>query len=168
MSLHEDVQARLDRIRTLWAELKRTRPTARRYNVLVQAIHTDSAVYLALLEKQTGIGQNATLHKEPPRAEDVQGAAMRKHGRLALAPGTTRAMPPVPSPPSIARLERINELWLELEQTRRTSARYDVLVELIHTESVASLGVSMSSTILMVDDEESVRDGPKKGSRESD
>jgi CheY-like chemotaxis protein len=158
MSLHDTVHARLDRIRTLWAELKRTRPTARRYNVLVEAIRTDSLVYLALLEKQTGVGQNATLHDEALPSKDVQdAAAVRNHGRRALASDTTRSTGPVPPPPSIARLERINELWLELEETRRTSARYEVLVELIHTESVASLEASMSGTILMVDDEESVR-----------
>jgi CheY-like chemotaxis protein len=159
MSLHDhdDVRARLDRIRALWAELKQTRPTARRYNVLVEAIHADSLVYLALLEKQTGIGQNVILHKEPARSEDVQDAAIvRRHGRRA-APDATQAMTSVPSAPRIARLERIIELWLELEETRPTSARYEVLVELIHAESMASLGDSMNSTILMVDDEESVR-----------
>jgi CheY-like chemotaxis protein len=156
MSLHDDVNARLDRIRTLWVELKQTRPTARRYHVLVEAIRADSLIYLALLEKQTGIGQNA-MH-EAPRLLDVQdAAAAHEPGRRAVSPDTMRTTTPVRPPPSIARLERINELWLELEATRRTSARYEALVELIHAESVASLEVPMSGTILMVDDEESVR-----------
>src|SRR5579859_7186095 len=158
MSLHEDVQARLERIRTLWAELKRTRPAARRYSVLVEAIRADSSVYLALLEKQSGIDQTAIVRKEPPRPEDVQrGATVMSHAGHAPAPHTTQATTLVQTPHAIARLERINDLWVELEATRRTSARYEVLIELIHTESVASAGASIGGTILMVDDEESVR-----------
>jgi len=163
MGLHEDVHARLNRIRTLWAELKRTRPSARRYNALVEAIRGDSLVYRALLEKQAGIAQTAA-HKEPSRStepslsEDVQDAAgIGAQGARALTSDTKRESTLAHPSPNIARLERINDLWLELEATRRTSARYEVLVELIHTESAASLGVSMVGTILMVDDEESVR-----------
>jgi CheY-like chemotaxis protein len=158
MSLHEDVQARLDRIRTLWAELKRTRPTASRYSVLVEAIRADSSVYLTLLERQSGTGQTAIVRNEPPRSEDVQrGATAVSHAGRSPAPDTMQATTRVQTPQSIARLERINDLWVELEATRRTSARYEVLVTLIHTESVASLGASIGGTILMVDDEESVR-----------
>jgi hypothetical protein len=37
----------------------------------------------------------------------------------------------------LVRLERIKELWLELEGTNRTSARYAALVEMIRAESLA-------------------------------
>jgi hypothetical protein len=144
MGLHDDVRARLDRIRTLWFELKRTRPTSRRYKVLVEAIRSDSLAHLAILEAQTGIDQITTLQTDA-RPEDVQGTAIvRKRGRRDLAPGTMPAQPPPPPPQGRvrARLERIKELWLELEETRRTSSRYGVLVELIHEESTAFLGGS--------------------------
>jgi CheY-like chemotaxis protein len=158
MGLHEDVHARLNRIRTLWAELKRTRPSAGRYNALVEAIRGDSLVYRALLEKQAGIGQTASRSKEPSLSEDVQDAAgIGARGARVLTSDKKLESTLAHPSPNIARLERINDLWLELEATRRTSARYEVLVELIHTESAASLGVSMAGTILMVDDEESVR-----------
>jgi CheY-like chemotaxis protein len=159
MGLHDDVHARLDRIRTLWAELNRTRPASQRYNVLVEEIRTDSLAYLALIEGHTDIGPDAR-HRIEARPEHVRDAAIvRKHGRRDRVPDATRNAPPVPSPPSRAhtRLERIKELWLELEQTHRTSARYEALVELIRAESAASLGASMVGTILMVDDEEAVR-----------
>jgi CheY-like chemotaxis protein len=159
MGLHDDVHARLDRIRTLWAELNRTRPASPRYNVLVEAIRADSLAYLALLEGHTDIGGDARQQTEA-RSEDVRAAAIvRKHSRRDPVPDTTRAAPPVARPPGRAhtRLERIKELWLELEQTHRTSARYEALVDLIRAESSASLETSMVGTILMVDDEESVR-----------
>jgi hypothetical protein len=50
MSSHEDVCARLERIKTLWDELRLTRPRSRRYLALVQKIHAESATYLALVE----------------------------------------------------------------------------------------------------------------------
>jgi hypothetical protein len=40
-------------------------------------------------------------------------------------------------PDVYARLDRIKELWRELERTRRTSPRYDELVAEIHSESLA-------------------------------
>jgi CheY-like chemotaxis protein len=159
MGLHDDVHARLDRIRTLWAELNGTRPGSQRYNELVEAIRTDSLAYLALIEGHGDIGRHAG-HRTEARAEDVREAAIvRKHSRRDPAAGTTRAAPSVPVPPTRphTRLERIKELWLELEQTHRTSARYEALVELIRAESSASLADSMAGTILMVDDEESIR-----------
>jgi hypothetical protein len=41
------------------------------------------------------------------------------------------------APDVFARLDRIKELWRELERTRRTSPRYEELVRQIRTESVA-------------------------------
>jgi hypothetical protein len=40
-------------------------------------------------------------------------------------------------PDVFARLDRIKELWLELERTRRTSPRYEELIAAIHMESLA-------------------------------
>jgi hypothetical protein len=40
-------------------------------------------------------------------------------------------------PDVYARLDRIKELWRELERTRRTSPRYNELVGEIHAESLA-------------------------------
>ena len=40
-------------------------------------------------------------------------------------------------PDVFARLDRIKELWRELERTRRTSPRYEELIGAIHTESLA-------------------------------
>jgi hypothetical protein len=40
-------------------------------------------------------------------------------------------------PDVYARLDRIKELWRELERTRRTSPRYEELVAEIHSESLA-------------------------------
>jgi hypothetical protein len=40
-----------------------------------------------------------------------------------------------------ARLERIKELWRDLERTRPASGRYTALVEVIRTESVAYLAL---------------------------
>lgn len=40
-----------------------------------------------------------------------------------------------------ARLERIRELWRELQRTPADSRRYKALVEEVHTESVAYLAL---------------------------
>jgi hypothetical protein len=40
-------------------------------------------------------------------------------------------------PDVFARLDRIKELWRELERTRLTSPRYEELIEKIRTESLA-------------------------------
>jgi hypothetical protein len=40
-------------------------------------------------------------------------------------------------PDVFTRLDRIKELWHELERTRRTSPRYEELIGAIHTESLA-------------------------------
>ena len=50
MSSHDDVCARLERIKTLWGELRRTRPRSRRYLDLVHKIHAESAAYLAVVD----------------------------------------------------------------------------------------------------------------------
>lgn len=159
MSLHDDVHARLVRVRTLWAELNRTRPTSQKYKVLVDEIRTASLAYLALIEGRTDVGLSPTRQTDA-RSEDDRGPTiLRQHGIRDLAPDIPHPATSVSSPPSgmHTRLERIKKLWLELEDTPRTSARYEVLIEQIHAESLASPEVSMGGTILMVDDEEPVR-----------
>ena len=113
MSLQPDLHARLERIKQLWRELEGTRPTSGRYDVLVDVIRRESSAYLALLETQ----------------RDRDPAADAKPARVA----------PV-SPPNTVQLqvERIKTLWLELEGTRQTSARYQTLIELIHAESLVA------------------------------
>ena len=54
MSVQPDIHSRLERIKELWRELERTRPTSGRYNVLVDVIRRESSAYLALLETQQG------------------------------------------------------------------------------------------------------------------
>ena len=112
MDLHADLHARLERIKELWRELEGERPTSGRYRVLVDEIRTASSAYLALLETQrdSDPGANAT----PPRIAPLS------------APNKVRA-----------QVERIKQLWLELQGTRHTSARYQTLVHLIHAESLA-------------------------------
>jgi hypothetical protein len=119
MSLHTDVYARLERIKELWRELERTRQTASRYDELVEMIRRESSAYLTLLETQPDRDR-----AQPSRDRADQPAPV--------------AMPDL-SPPNtvIGRLERIKELWLELEGTSRTSARYEALVEMIRAESSA-------------------------------
>jgi hypothetical protein len=113
MSVQPDIHSRLERIKELWRELEGTRPTSGRYNVLVDVIRRESSAYLALLETQ----------RDRDPAADPAPAAM------ALL-----------SPPNKvhAQVERIKKLWLELEGTRQTSARYQTLIELIHAESLAT------------------------------
>jgi hypothetical protein len=110
MSLQTDLHARLERIRELWRQLEGTRTTSGRYDALVDVIRTESSAYLALLETERGRG---------PAAERI--------------PARTEPL----SPPNRvhAQVERIKKLWLELEGTRQTSARYQALIELIHAES---------------------------------
>ena len=119
MSLHTDVYARLERIKELWRELERTRQTSSRYDVLVEMIRRESSAYLTLLESQPERGR---AQADRDRADQP-------------APVTMADLPP----PStvVGRLERIKELWLELEGTSRTSARYEALVEMIRAESSA-------------------------------
>lgn len=52
MSSQPDVFARLDRIKALWRELERTRPTLPRYEELIAEIHAESLAYQALLTEQ--------------------------------------------------------------------------------------------------------------------
>jgi hypothetical protein len=113
MSLQPDLHARLERIKQLWRELEGTRPTSGRYDVLVDVIRRESSAYLALLE---------TPRDRDPAADP--------------APATVALL----SPPNKvhAQVERIKKLWLELEGTRQTSARYQTLIELIHAESLAA------------------------------
>ena len=113
MSLQTDLHGRLGRIRELWRDLEGERPASGRYNMLVDVIRTESSAYLALLETQ----------------RDRDPAADAKPARVA----------PV-SPPNRVQLqvERIKTLWLELEGTRQTSARYQTLIELIHAESLVA------------------------------
>ena len=110
MSWQTDLHARLDRIRELWRELEGTRPASGRYDVLVDVIRTESSAYLALLETQ--------------RERDL--AADRIPATTAL---------PSPANRVHAHVERIKKLWLELEGTRQTSARYQTLIQLIDAES---------------------------------
>jgi hypothetical protein len=120
MRLHTDVYARLERIKELWRELERTRQTSSRYDVLVEMIRRESSAYLTLLETQP----------ERNRAQTDRDRADQP------APVTIADL----SPPNtvMGRLERIKELWLELEGTSRTSARYEALVEMIRSESSAA------------------------------
>ena len=113
MRLQPDLHARLGRIKELWHELEGTRPTSGRYNELVDVIRRESSAYLALLETQ---------RDRDPAADP--------------APATIAPL----SPPNKvhAQVERIKKLWLELEGTRQTSARYQTLIELIHGESLAA------------------------------
>jgi hypothetical protein len=116
MSWRADVDTRLDRIKRLWRELERTRPASGTYNELIGAIRTESLAYLALLEaKPAGVPPDETI---PPKIADL-------------------------SPPDKVhvQLNRIKELWLELEGTRRTSARYKALIDLIHAESMSADGL---------------------------
>jgi hypothetical protein len=119
MSLHTDVYARLERIKELWRELERTRQTSSRYDVLVEMIRRESSAYLTLLETQP----------ERDRARPNRERADRP------APVTMANLSPADA--VVGRLERIKELWLELEGTSRTSARYEALVEMIRAESSA-------------------------------
>jgi hypothetical protein len=50
MSSHEDVVARLEHIKSLWDQLRRTRPKSRKYRALVEEIHAESAAYLAVVD----------------------------------------------------------------------------------------------------------------------
>jgi hypothetical protein len=50
MDSHDEVYARLERIKALWDELRRARPRSRTYLDLVQKIHAESAAYLAVVE----------------------------------------------------------------------------------------------------------------------
>jgi hypothetical protein len=59
----------------------------------------------------------------------------RQRGQYQIAPGAGFAMSSKPD--VFARLDRIKELWRELERTRQTSPRYDELVDAIHAESLA-------------------------------
>jgi hypothetical protein len=113
MSLPSDLHARLERIKELWRELEGTRPISGRYNVLVNVIRTESSAYLARLEAQ----------RDGDPAADPAPAAI---GLLAH-PNKVHT-----------QVERIKKLWLELEGTRQTSARYQALIELIHAESSAA------------------------------
>jgi hypothetical protein len=119
MSLHTDVYARLERIKELWRELERTRQTSSRYDVLVEMIRRESSAYLTLLESQP---ERARAQADRDRADQP-------------APVTMADLPPPNT--VVGRLERIKELWLELEGTSRTSARYAALVEMIRAESSA-------------------------------
>ena len=110
MSLQTNLQSRLDRIRELWRELEGTRPASGRYDVLVDVIRTESSAYLALLETQ---------RERDPAADRI--------------PATTAL--PSPANRVHAHVERIKKLWLELEGTRQTSARYQTLIQLIDAES---------------------------------
>jgi hypothetical protein len=119
VSLHTEVYARLERIRELWRELERTRPTSGRYDALVEKIRTESSAYLTLLQTQ-------------PDRDRAQPDRDRTHDP---APATIAVLPP---PNAVhGHLERIKELWIELEGTSKTSARYEALVEMIHAESLA-------------------------------
>jgi hypothetical protein len=113
VNFHSDLNARLERIKELWRELEGERPTSGRYNVLVDVIRRESSAYLALLETQR--------NRDP--AADPAPAAMT----LLSPPNKVHA-----------QVERIKKLWLELEGTRQTSARYQTLIELIHAESLAT------------------------------
>jgi hypothetical protein len=59
----------------------------------------------------------------------------RQAGQYRSAPGTGYTMSSKPD--VFARLDRIKELWRELERTRRTSPRYEELVGEIRAESLA-------------------------------
>jgi hypothetical protein len=50
MDSHDDVCARLERIKVLWDELSLTRPRSRSYLALVEKIHAESAAYVALVD----------------------------------------------------------------------------------------------------------------------
>jgi hypothetical protein len=50
MRSHDDVYARLERIKALWGELRRVPPKSRRYLTLVEKIHAESAAYLAVVD----------------------------------------------------------------------------------------------------------------------
>jgi hypothetical protein len=50
MGSHDDVCARLERIKALWDELSRTRPRSPKYLALVQKIRAESAAYLAVVD----------------------------------------------------------------------------------------------------------------------
>jgi hypothetical protein len=113
MSLQTDLHARLERIRELWRELEGTRTTSGSYNVLVDVIRTESSAYLTLLETERG--------RDP--------AAGRTPARTELLSHPNRVH---------TQVERIKKLWLELEGTGRTSARYLTLLELINAESLGA------------------------------
>jgi hypothetical protein len=119
VTLHTDVYARLERIKELWRELERTRPTSGRYNALVDMIRAESSAYLTLLETQP---DRDRAQPDRDRADQPTPATMAD-----LSPPN----------PLHGRLERIKELWLELEGTSRTSPRYEALVEMIRAESSA-------------------------------
>jgi hypothetical protein len=115
-SLQTDVLVRLERIKELWRELERTRPTSDRYDALIEVIRTESSAYLAVLETQPD-RDRARVRADDPTPPTIAALSARHtiHGRLA----------------------RVRELWLELEGTRRTSSRYAALVDMIHAESLA-------------------------------
>jgi hypothetical protein len=148
MRLHTDVYARLERIKELWRELERTRQTSSRYDVLVEMIRRESSAYLTLLETQP----------ERDRAQPDRDRAYRQ------APVTMADL----RPPStvVGPLERIKELWLELEGTSRTSARYEALVEMIRAESSAGdfdgLARLPGSSHLTSRQAEPRREGPRR------
>ena len=54
MSPCDEVSVRLERIKELWRELKRTPRNSPTYDVLIEKIRTESAAYLALIDAQAG------------------------------------------------------------------------------------------------------------------
>jgi hypothetical protein len=66
-----DVYDRLDRIKELWRELERTRPTAPRYQALIGEIHAESLAYQALLAEQDELDRRQARTDLGPIQEDV-------------------------------------------------------------------------------------------------
>jgi hypothetical protein len=47
------VFASMERLKALWLELEKAKPTARKYKVLVKQIRAESMTYMALIESET-------------------------------------------------------------------------------------------------------------------
>jgi hypothetical protein len=60
MRSHNEVYARLERIKKLWLVLEHVQPTTPRYKALMNEIHAESVAYLALLAAQDDLGQTQT------------------------------------------------------------------------------------------------------------
>jgi hypothetical protein len=69
MSSHDEITARLGRVKELWRQLEQVRPTMPRYKELMKEIHAESLAYQALLTAQYDLDRRQNDRRQIDRRQ---------------------------------------------------------------------------------------------------